>query len=156
MQAETKNTVKNNSFLKAIKNFTMSGIGSVVIALVLLLIVMGIGSDKFFTQSNITAILRQASAMGIMACAITPIIICGNVDLSVSSILSFCALMSVKLADQGSLAKALIFPLLVAVACGIVNGVMVGFFRFFCYVYCLLGKAYIYNTLVFLIPCLFN
>lgn len=130
MQAETKNTVKNNSFLKAIKNFTMSGIGSVVIALVLLLIVMGIGSDKFFTQSNITAILRQASAMGIMACAITPIIICGNVDLSVSSILSFCALMSVKLADQGSLAKALIFPLLVAVACGIVNGVMVGFFRF--------------------------
>ena len=130
MSEQIKVEKKQNGFLLGLKEFLGSGLGSITAALVIFIIFMCIATPKFYSQNNIITVLRQAAAIGIMSCAITPVVLCGKVDLSVGSILSLCALMSVKMVEPLGLAAALILPLLTAIGCGLINGAMVGIFDF--------------------------
>lgn len=107
----------------------LSNLNGIVYALLLLIIIVSIGSDKFLTTSNLMNILRQAAILGIMACAGVCVIIGANLDLSVGSILSLCALVSCTLTGTGTVA-AMVVPLAIGAVCGIFNGFLVGILRF--------------------------
>ena len=46
----------------------MGNLRGIVVALVILILVVTIGSGKFLTTTNIMNVLRQVSALGVMAC----------------------------------------------------------------------------------------
>lgn len=102
--------------------------------LVLLCVIMTVLSPSFSTQRNLMLIVKQSSITGILAIGMTMVIITGEIDLSVGSIV---ALSSVCSAMYGGLAEQdmpILIPLLVGmsvgVLCGCINGFMVSYVKF--------------------------
>jgi ribose/xylose/arabinose/galactoside ABC-type transport system permease subunit len=75
---------------------------------------------RFATLNNTFDILRHSVEIGLLAVAITPIILAGGIDLSVGSLLGLCAICMGKLwRDAG-------VPLPAAIACTIALGAVAG------------------------------
>ena len=53
--------------------------------LIALIIVFTFGSPRFLTPFNISSVLNQAVLIGILGIGLTPLVISGNIDLSVGS-----------------------------------------------------------------------
>jgi ribose transport system permease protein len=100
------------------------------IALVTMLAVLSITANNFFTVSNIMNILLQASNIGIMAAGLTVVIIVAEIDLSIASVQTLCAVMVAVLMVYLSLPVpiAIFFTLLIGMAIGASSGFFVGWF----------------------------
>ena len=61
--------------------------------LVLLIIALFIGNPRFISVRNFINLCRQVAPVVIVGCAMSLVIISGNIDLSVGSTLGFCAVM---------------------------------------------------------------
>jgi len=122
-------------------------INGIIIVLVLLIIGVSIASRKFMSITNIMNILRQISTLGIMSCGMTLVLVGGNIDLSIGSILSLCGLMSCKLTAQGSVV-AIVVPLAVGFTCGAFNGFLVGKLRYNPFI-TTLGTMSVFQSLAF-------
>ena len=97
------------------------------VALVGLIAVILIGisvSSSFLTLENITNVLRSASIMGIVSVGMTFVIICGSIDLSVSSVFSLCGYFFIALA-QKSMILAILVPLAIGTAIGLINAFII-------------------------------
>ena len=90
-------------------------------SLIILLIVFSLASPNFFQTSNILAILQATSVNGVLAIAATLVIITGGIDLSVGTLMTFCAVMT------GVVLTFLGLPLLLGVAAAIATGALSGF-----------------------------
>lgn len=101
-----------------LKNFLMKYI--MYIFLVLMCIVLTIASDNFLTVTNLMTIVKQISIQSIVAIGMTMIIISGNIDLSVGSIVAFCSVISALMMNKG-------MPMIVAILVAIVAGAAFGF-----------------------------
>jgi ribose transport system permease protein len=97
--------------------------------LVILCLITGLLSDRFFSQTNITNILLQASVMAVVAMGMTFVIISGGFDLSVGSIvaMSGCAAAAVML--HVGVILGVLAGVAVGAAVGCLNGLMVSRFR---------------------------
>ncbi len=74
-------------------------------------------------------VIRQASIIGIMAVGVTVVIIGGNLDLSVGSMLSFSTVLVVDLHDKIGPVSAILVMFALTLLIGAVNGFLVGFMR---------------------------
>lgn len=92
---------------------------SVFIALILLCVVLSIASPYFLKQRNLFSVLRQISAIAIMAVGQALIIITGGIDLSVGSMLG---LMGVLTAVFSAWNLPPIFVFVLVIFCGILLG----------------------------------
>ncbi|MDO6590044.1 MULTISPECIES: ABC transporter permease [Rhodobacterales] len=63
-------------------------------SLIVLLIVFSLASPNFMQTSNMIAILQATSVNGVLAIAATLVIITGGIDLSVGTMMTFCAVMA--------------------------------------------------------------
>lgn len=63
-------------------------------SLILLLVGFSIASPNFMQTSNMIAILQATSVNGVLAVAATLVIITGGIDLSVGTLMTFCAVMA--------------------------------------------------------------
>ena len=63
-------------------------------SLVLLLVGFSLASPQFMQLSNIIAILQATSVNGVLAVAVTLVIITGGIDLSVGTMMTFCAVIA--------------------------------------------------------------
>jgi len=63
-------------------------------SLIVLLIVFSFASPNFMQMSNMIAILQATSVNGVLAIAATLVIITGGIDLSVGTMMTFCAVMA--------------------------------------------------------------
>lgn len=86
-------------------------------------------SEQFLSQSNIMTVIRQASIIGIIAVGVTVVIIGGNLDLSVGSMLSFATVLVVDLHDKVGPTTAIILMFVLTLMLGALNGVLIGFLR---------------------------
>jgi len=102
-----------------------AGIG---VALVCLTAVFALLSPIFLTPSNITNIFTQISINVILAVGMTFVILIGGIDLSVGSVMAFCAVVAgtvLKLEglDTGlAIGLALLASIAVGAVCGLANG----------------------------------
>lgn len=96
----------------------------VLIVLLVLISVMSIISNNFFTARNFINILRQVSVVGILACGLTFVLINGSLDLSIGSVLSLAAVFAVRLQLHGIL-LAILIPLSAGALVGLGNGFLV-------------------------------
>lgn len=71
-----------------------------ILAFIPFLVITSIVADAFMTIDNITTVFRQVSILGIIAIAMTYVIIGGNFDLSVGSLLSLTTVLSLDLHDK--------------------------------------------------------
>jgi rhamnose transport system permease protein len=100
---------------------------TLLVALLLGVIVAGIlTSDDFFEGSNASLILGTSMEKAVMALPMTLIIIGGEIDLSVASTLGLAsAVMGDRWAAGWPLWLCIVSALLVGVACGLFNGLLV-------------------------------
>jgi len=91
-----------------------------VIVLVLELVLFGAIGSNFLTLANAGEIVRASAEIGLLALALTPVIITGGIDLSVGSLLGLCAVtLGVVWRDAG---VSIGIAALAAVAIGITAG----------------------------------
>ncbi len=98
-----------------------------LIALTILFILLSLFAPRFLTQTNLFNILRAVAANGIIACAMTFIIISGDIDVSVGSAMAWSSSLLGVLAikQHWPLAAAALFVL----ALGAFIHILVGLIR---------------------------
>jgi ribose transport system permease protein len=101
----------------------------ILIAFELFLLGFALFSESFSSAENLTSVLRQSAIIGVMAVGVTVVVISGNLDLSVGSMLSFATVMVVDLHDKIGPAPAILVMLLAVLCLGCVNGFLVGILR---------------------------
>jgi len=101
----------------------------IFIAFILFMIGFGLASDKFLSMDNIASVMRSSAIIGVMAVGVTVVVIGGNLDLSVGSLLSFTTVMVVDLHDKIGPLAAILVMLAAALAFGALNGFLVGVLR---------------------------
>ena len=95
-------------------------------SLIALIVVFSLASPNLMQTSNIIAILQATSVNGVLAIAATLVIITGGIDLSVGTLMTFCAVSAgVVLTFWG---MPLGLGVLAAVIAGAVSGIMSGTF----------------------------
>lgn len=104
-----------------------------LIALVVLCILLGVLTDKFFTASNGLNVLRQVAVNVCIATGMTLIVLTGGIDLSVGSVLALCGAITAGLLKNGikipSADLFIGFTLLGAVLAGLIVGALLGVFN---------------------------
>ena len=96
-------------------------------SLIVLVIGFSVASPNFFQVSNIMAILQAASVNGVLAVGVTLIIITGGIDLSIGTLMTFCAVMTgVVLTWAGMpLPLGVVTAIGTGAACGLISGGLV-------------------------------
>jgi len=98
----------------------------VLITLLVLCLFIGIVNPVFFSFSNISNILVQATINGILAVGLTFVIITAGIDLSVGSILAFSGVVLGSFLQKGSpLPLAIFICLAIGILCGFTNGLLI-------------------------------
>ncbi|WP_346301130.1 ABC transporter permease [Halomonas sp. BM-2019] len=101
----------------------------ILVFFLLSMFVFSLFSEQFLSQSNIMTVVRQASIIGIIAVGVTVVIIGGNLDLSVGSMLSFATVLVVDLHDKIGPTNAILVMFALTLMLGAVNGFLVGLMR---------------------------
>jgi rhamnose transport system permease protein len=104
---------------------------ALALLLVAELVVFGLLGTNFFTVANAFEVLRAAAPVGLLALALTPVIVSGGIDLSVGSLLGFSAVVLGELwRDAGlPLGIAVALTLLLGAAAGALNALLVARLR---------------------------
>ena len=120
---ETKETANRINIREVLKS------QGLVIAFLAMMVVFSMASSSFLTYQNITLVMRQVSIFGIIACGMTFVIIGGNFDLSVGSLVSLTTVIVISLHDTIGPVPAMIVALLAGLLSGAFNGYLVGFLK---------------------------
>jgi rhamnose transport system permease protein len=99
--------------------------------LFVLIVIVGIWSttlsDKFFTWANLLDLTTPYIFIGLMALGLTFVVIAGEIDISVASILAVSVVVLGQVFEAGAnIWLAALVALLVATGLGLLNGVLVG------------------------------
>ncbi|HMM62892.1 MAG TPA: ABC transporter permease [Mesorhizobium sp.] len=95
-------------------------------SLIILIVVFSLASPNFLQTSNIISILQATSVNGVLAVASTLVIITGGIDLSVGTLMTFCAVCTgVVLTFLG---MPLPFGVAAAILAGAASGTLSGLF----------------------------
>lgn len=96
---------------------------------VVLLIYTALTSENFFTERNISNILRQNVPNGLISLGMLFVILTGGIDLSVGSVVALAAILAAGLQAQMPTPLAIIVALAASLGCGLFNGVMIARFK---------------------------
>ncbi len=98
--------------------------------LVIIVVLFSLATDTFLSTNNLVNILRQASINIVLAVGMTLIILTGGIDLSVGSTLAVTAVVGVMTSLNPALQwGTVLFPLLVGLVIGLINGVLVAYVK---------------------------
>jgi ribose transport system permease protein len=114
-----KNRISVDVYVRLLGQYGM------VLALILIVTFATIIYPRFFEFTNIRNLLAQNAPVGIVAVGMTFVILARGFDLSVGAIFALGAVFFAKNADTLGLWGAAGYVLLVAVACGTINAVIV-------------------------------
>jgi ribose transport system permease protein len=112
---------------------TKSWIDNVIpaLALVATIVVMAWIVPGYLSVANLTDLSRQVSEFGLIAVALTIVVLSGGIDLSVGSMFALCVLAALVCMNVLGLpvGVALLATLGTGCACGLLNGVLIGYLR---------------------------
>src|SRR5579859_275354 len=98
----------------------------VTVALALMCVVMSQMSNVFLTEDNFFNVTRNFAFIGIIAMGMTAVIITGGIDLSVGSVVGISGMITAMVLHAGhSWWAGIAAGLLAALACGLVNGILI-------------------------------
>jgi len=100
---------------------------SVVVVVVITCILLSIFAPGFMSVRNLTNVLRQAAFLGFLVLGLTPIILTGEIDLSLVVVMTNSAILGVTfIRETGSVIGGIGIILLVGIAVGVFNGFFIG------------------------------
>lgn len=112
-----------------LERFKQSGAHHKLLALAslfVLIVVFSVASPNFLQTTNLIAILQATSVNGVLAVAATMVIITGGIDLSIGTLMTFCAVIAgVVLTKWG---MPLPFGIVAAILAGALSGFVSGSF----------------------------
>ena len=120
---ETQRTLLKRIRLDILRNY------GTVIAFVVLFVVLSITSPAFLTPRNLHNIVDQSAHIGIVACAMTMVIIGGCFDLSVGATFAIAGSLAAMIARAGHIELGILTGLLVGLMLGLINGGIVTLLR---------------------------
>lgn len=98
--------------------------------LIAFLLVSALLSNKFFTTTNISNILKQNAAVGIVALGEFLAVITGGIDLSVGGITSMsCIVAAMLLKGNMNWPLAALIAIMIGCLAGVINGVLISYFK---------------------------
>src|ERR687896_1726591 len=95
----------------------------VVIVLVVIWAIFYSQEDRFLSSVNLTNLVLQATAVGLVAIGVTLVLLLGEIDLSVGAVSGLCASIVAVLAEKEGWSPYL------AIAAGVLAGTAIGFFQ---------------------------
>ena len=101
----------------------------ILVAFVIFIIGFGLISERFLSPDNVMTVIRQASIVGCIALGVTVVVIGGNLDLSVGSLLSFSTVLVVDLHDKIGPGGAMLMMFFCTLMIGSLTGFLVGYLR---------------------------
>jgi ribose transport system permease protein len=102
---------------------------AVVVCFVALFLTLTFTANHFLTRVNLLNNLESGAIYGIVACALTLLLIVGEFDLSVGAIFVLTGIVAAKLQPSLGTWPALLAGIGVGLAIGVFNGIVVAFFR---------------------------
>jgi ribose transport system permease protein len=102
---------------------------AIVIIFLALFLTLTVRADHFLTRVNLLNNLEAGAIYGIVACALTLLLIVGEFDLSVGASFVLSGIVAAELQDNVGTWPALLIGITPAVAVGLVNGIAVAYFR---------------------------
>jgi ribose transport system permease protein len=95
--------------------------------LIALVVVFSLASPNFMQTQNVLAILQATAVNGVLAVAATLVIITGGIDLSVGTLMTFCAVITgVVLTYLGlPLPLGIVASILAGIFCGLISGTII-------------------------------
>jgi ribose/xylose/arabinose/galactoside ABC-type transport system permease subunit len=101
----------------------------ILIAFVVFMVVFALANPRFIAVDNISGVIRSSAILGVMALGVTFVVIGGNLDLSVGSMMSFSTIVVLDLHDKigPTLAIPAMFGLTMAL--GAFIGFLVGYLK---------------------------
>ncbi len=137
------------------KKIAIRGLGAAMVGFagwVILLLVFGLIDPNILKATNILNLLRSMAKYLLVGVGQGVILITGNIDLSIGSVVAMSAMISATLMSKGvSVIMALVVALAACLAIGVVNGVLVGKFKLPPFIatlgtmFCARGVAYMAN-----------
>ena len=109
-----------STFITAYQKF------GILVILIAELIIFAILSDKFFATNNLMLVGRQISFFLMSAVGMTMVLLLGEIDSSVGSILAFSGCLAVKLMEEGGINPFI--ACVIAVAISLIFGFLTGIF----------------------------
>jgi ribose transport system permease protein/putative xylitol transport system permease protein len=101
----------------------------ILIAFVAFMIGFTIANPKFLTPDNVLSVVRSSAILGVMALGVTFVVISGNLDLSVGSMMSFSTIVVLDLHDKVGPALAIPAMFAMTLALGALIGFLVGYLK---------------------------
>lgn len=96
-------------------------------ALLLIVVSLSLLSPNFLTWPNFINVLRHAAPLFLLSAGLTLVVLTGGIDLSVGSVLGLTACIAASFITGGNLALGVAGAMLVGLACGLMNGVLVAY-----------------------------
>jgi ribose transport system permease protein/putative xylitol transport system permease protein len=101
----------------------------ILIAFALFIIGFTLANERFLDPDNVLGVIRSSAILGVMALGVTFVVISGNLDLSVGSLMSFSTIVVLDLHDKIGPALAIPAMFAMTLAIGAVIGFLVGYLR---------------------------
>ena len=101
----------------------------ILVAFVIFIIGFALLNDRFFAVDNVLGVVRSSAILGVMALGVTFVVISGNLDLSVGSMMSFSTIVVLDLRDKIGPGLAIPTMFVMTMALGALIGVLVGYFK---------------------------
>jgi ribose transport system permease protein len=102
---------------------------AIVVCVLVLFFTLTFTSDVFLTEVNMKNVLEAVSTYGIVACALTLLLIAGEFDLSVGATFILTGIIAAKLQPDIGTWPALGVGVAAATGVGVFNGIAVAYFR---------------------------
>lgn len=105
-----------------------SAVGLLPIVLAALVVIIQIQNPNFLSAQNMNNVMRQISVNAVIAFGMTMIIITGNIDLSVGSVIGLASVVGCTIMrSTGNVPLGFVVSLAVGCVCGIVNGLIISY-----------------------------
>ncbi|SLN34082.1 Ribose transport system permease protein RbsC [Roseivivax jejudonensis] len=101
----------------------------ILIAFVLFMIGFALANSRFLDPENIMGVIRSSAILGVMALGVTFVVISGNLDLSVGSMMSFSTIVVLDLHDKIGPALAIPAMFALTLCLGAFIGFLVGYLK---------------------------
>lgn len=103
----------------------------ILVAFVVFMIGFALWNARFIAPDNIFGVIRSSAILGVMALGVTFVVIGGNFDLSVGSLMSFSAIVVLDLHENPAFGPLLAIPAMfvMTMAIGALIGFLVGYLR---------------------------
>jgi ribose transport system permease protein/putative xylitol transport system permease protein len=108
---------------------TVIGKQGILIAFMLFMVIFALANSNFLSLDNLQSVIRSSAILGVMALGVTFVVISGNLDLTVGSMMSFSTIVVLDLHDKLGPNLAIPTMYLMTLGLGGFIGYLVGYLR---------------------------